>query len=94
MTDLTPAEQAAELTRLQAENAAQAVKLAAGRKVLTDRIAQWKAQQEIWQNMPTSAMSSNDWLNVESQQHRLGEVEDLLDEFDAAVGLETSEESE
>jgi len=60
-------------------------KVAKGRAVLTDRIAEWKAEQEKWQNMPTSAMDSADWLNVEFQQHRLGEVEDLLDRFDAAT---------
>lgn len=94
MTDLTPDEQAAEVSRLRAENTAQAAKLAAGRKVLTDRIAQWKAQQEVWQNTPLSPLDRADLLRIEFEQHRLGEVEDLLEEFDAAVGLEHSEESE
>lgn len=66
-----------------------ASKLAAGRAVLTDRIAKWKAQQEVWQNMPTSALDQADLLRIEFEQHRQGEVEDLLDEFDAATARDT-----
>lgn len=82
----------AEVDRLNAEARAGAARvpelegrLAKGRAVFTDRIAKWKAEQEKWQNMPTSAMDSSDWLNAEFQQHRLGEVEDLLDRFDTAT---------
>jgi hypothetical protein len=75
----------AERDEARAEAARVEERLIKGRAVLTDRIAHWKAEQERWQSMPTSAMDSRDWLAVEFQQHRHGEAEDLLDKFDAAT---------
>lgn len=60
-------------------------RLATGRKVLTDRVAEWAECEEQWKRRPPHYLGDIEMRDQERATAK--EVSDLLEEFDRALGL-------